>query len=136
MFKIFVGNVGFTTTEEMIKQVFAPHIVVEDIVIARDDAGKSKGYGFVLTKEQEKARAALRQIGKPLVDGRRLYFKEAHGKKVAAAPAQRGRPLRGRGGGFRPRVPRPRPNRGYTGLAAAAPRPVQSSPAPIAKPEP
>jgi RNA recognition motif-containing protein len=96
MLKIFVGNVNFTTTEEQIRGVFDPHIVVEEIVIVRDDAGRSKGYAFVLTREQEKARSALRQIGKPLVDGRRLYFKEAHGKKVPAAPAARGRPLRAR----------------------------------------
>jgi len=123
MLKIFVGNVSFTATEDQIKEVFSPHIVVEEIVIARDESGKSKGYGFVLTREQEKARAALRQLGKPMVGGRRLYFKEAHGKKVAAQP-QRGRAPRARP--FRPRTPRPRPLGGYmstTASSASAPPP-------------
>jgi len=134
MYKIFVGNVSFTATEEQIKQVFDPHIVVEDIVIARDESGKSKGYGFVLTRDQDKARAALRQIGKPLVGGRRLYFKEAHGKKVASnGGPQRDRPLRGRRP-FRPRTPRPRPQIGYSSASAAPRTSVAPAPAPQSPP--
>lgn len=127
MYKIFVGNISFATTEDQIREVFTPHIVIEDVVIVRDEEGKPKGYAFVMTRDQEKARAAVRRIGKPLIEGRRVYFKEAHGKKKPEKPAQgpRARPPRR---GFQQRIARPRPQRGYGGGYSGGPTPPRTPP--------
>ncbi len=120
--KIFVGNMNFTTTEDDLRKLFEPRITIEDIVIVRDEeSGESKGYGFILTKDKEAGREAVNQIGKVEMDGRRVYFKEAHGKKFqkpvkrrkSHRPSRRSRP--------RMSVPRSRPSRppGSAGYSAA-----------------
>ncbi|MDH3585045.1 MAG: RNA-binding protein [Phycisphaerae bacterium] len=102
MYKIFVGNVDFKTEEEELRKLFEPHIVIEELVIAREpDTGKSRGYGFILTKDHQAARQAIRRVGKLEIDGRRVYLKEAHGKRRPPKPSRPSRPPR------RPRHPRP-----------------------------
>ncbi|MDX1564767.1 MAG: hypothetical protein R3236_05135, partial [Phycisphaeraceae bacterium] len=77
MFKVFVGNLSFKTTVEQIREIFEPHIEIEDVVIATDPkTSKKLGYGFVMTRDADKGRAALRRIGKKYIDGRLVYFKE------------------------------------------------------------
>ena len=95
MFKIFIGNVSFKTTEDHLRPFLEPHLEIEDLLIARDETtGKSKGYGFVMTRDPVKGRAAMRRIGKFELDGRRIYLKEAHGKKNMPKPRNK------RPGGF------------------------------------
>jgi RNA recognition motif-containing protein len=141
MFKIFIGNISFKTTEDMLRERFTPHMTIEDLVIARDEAtGKSKGYGFVMTRDPEVGRKAMMRIGKFEIDGRLIYLKEAHGKKFKkksgsrqGGPPQR-RPDRPQGGGFnggnRPRgnfnSNRPRP----AGGPRQFDRPMQQRPNP------
>ena len=137
MFKIFIGNVSFKTTEEQLRPFFASHLTVEDLVIARDAEGKSKGYGFVMTRDPVAGRAAMARIGKFEIDGRRVYLKEAHGKKFGPKPKRSGggnrrggpRPFNpdARSGGLNQRsgYDRPRressstPNSGYIGINKA-----------------
>ena len=99
MFKIFVGNINFTTTEEQLKDIFEPHITIEDLVIARDEeTGVSRGYAFVMTRDPEEGRRAMKSIGKFELEGRLVYLKESHdGKKKNMKPAM----SRGRGRGPR-----------------------------------
>ncbi len=113
MFKIFIGNVNFKTTEDMLREIFAPHIVIEDLVIARDPAtGRSMGYGFVMTRDRDKGREAIRRIGKFLIDGRRIYLKESKDKKKKTPSRPAGHsPTSNRP--FRPRAPRP-PGQGFS----------------------
>ena len=96
MFKIFIGNVNFRTTEEQLRRPLeAQNIVIEELIIAQDEkTGKPAGYAFALTRDVEAGRKALRRVGKVYIDGRLVYFKEAHGKKF------KGGRKGGRGGGF------------------------------------
>lgn len=108
MYKIFVGNINFTTTEEQLKEIFEPHITIEDLVIVRDEeTGEPRGYAFVMTRDHEQGKKALRTIGKFELEGRLVYLKESHdGKKKNMKPSKprgrggprRGGPPRGRGG--------------------------------------
>jgi len=107
MYKIFVGNVNFTTTEDQIKEIFEPHITIEDIVIARDEeTGKSRGYAFVMTRDPDQGRRAMRTIGKFELDGRLVYLQESHGGKKPPKKPRRGGPRGPRRGEPR-RGPRP-----------------------------
>ena len=81
MFKIFIGNVNFKTTEDQLRKVFEPHMTIEDLVIARDpETGQSKGYGFVMTRDEQQGREAMEKIGKFFMDNRLVYLREAGGK--------------------------------------------------------
>lgn len=122
MFKIFVGNISFETTEDKLRRIFEPHMEIEDLVIARDtETGKSKGYGFVMTRDTIRGRRALTQIGKFFIDGRLAYTKEAHNGKP-------GKPARGGARGGRRRVShRPRPMRRSFASGNASARPTTSS---------
>ena len=81
MYKIFAGNVGFSTSEDQLREVFEPYVEVEDVVIAKDHkTGKPRGYGFVMTRDAEKGRAAIEKLDKVEIDGRLVYFREATGK--------------------------------------------------------
>jgi RNA recognition motif-containing protein len=106
MFKIFVGNVNFKTTEDQLRELFEPHLdEIEDVVIARDpETGRSRGYGFVMTRDHEQGKEAIRNIGKARIDGRLVYLKQAHGKRKRAKPTT-GAPAGHRG----PRRMRDRP---------------------------
>ena len=85
MFKIFVGNIGFDTTEQKLRKIFEPHIEIEDLVVASDpETGKSKGYAFVMTRDHIRGRRAVAQVGKFFIDGRLAYAKESHSKKSRA----------------------------------------------------
>ena len=111
MYKIFVGNLNFTTTEDQLKEIFEPHITIEDLVIVQDEeTGEPRGYAFVMTRDREQGKKALRTIGKFELEGRLVYLKESHdGKKKNMKPSrprsggggrpQRGGPPRGRSGG-------------------------------------
>jgi len=96
MFKIFAGNVNFRTTEQKLRALFDPLLEIEDVVIARDPkTGRSLGYGFIMTRDAEQGRAAMRRLGKQYIDGRLVYFREATGRKPAKR--RRSRPPRGDG---------------------------------------
>jgi len=123
MFKMFVGNISFNTTEDEIRKIFDPHIEIEDVIIARDDEGKSRGYGFVLTRDHAAGRAAIRKVGKFEIDGRRIYCKEADGKRRKGKSQQQRR-------GGRPRA-QSRPRRSFR--PRRAPRRQDAPPADRAK---
>ncbi|MBI1375040.1 MAG: hypothetical protein GC159_20165 [Phycisphaera sp.] len=108
MFKMFVGNVAFTVTEDQLRKLFEPHLPIEDVIIARDGEGKSRGFGFVLTRDHEAGKKAIIRLGKIEMDGRRMYLKEA-GDKTPPRGGRRGgggRPQRGGRRPFRSRPPR------------------------------
>lgn len=46
-FKIYVGSIHFSFTEENIKQIFEPFGAIESVNLHRDVLGKSKGYCFI-----------------------------------------------------------------------------------------
>jgi len=60
---IFVGNLGLSTSEEALRQVFAAFGLVNRVSIMTDrDTGRSRGFGFVEmanAEDGEKAIAAL-----------------------------------------------------------------------------
>ena len=59
--RIFVGNLGFETSKEEIREHFSQCGEVEDVFLATfEDSGKCKGYGWVTFAELEAARAAAR----------------------------------------------------------------------------
>lgn len=68
--KIFVGNLSWKVTDEVLKPVFEAYGNVISVKIIVDQyTGKSKGYGFVEMESPEHAERAIQELNdKPLLE--------------------------------------------------------------------
>ena len=90
--KLYVGNLPFSATDQILSETFAQCGTVESAKIITDrDSGRSKGFGFVEMSSDEEAQAAIAALNGQEVDGRTLTVNEAKPKED--------RP-RGGGGGY------------------------------------
>ena len=80
--KLFVGGIAWATTEEQLREAFAEHGEIKDLIIIKDrETGRSKGYGFVTMESEEAGKNAMEQINGKEVDGRTLRVDEATERK-------------------------------------------------------
>jgi RNA recognition motif-containing protein len=83
--KIYVGNLSWNTTDDMLVDAFTQFGNILDAVVMRDrDTGRSRGFGFVTYAKSDEAHEAIRQMNDKELDGRKL--------KVNLANARSGRP--------------------------------------------
>ena len=93
---IFVGNLDFGVTEDMIRPLFEAHGAVERVTIMTDrDTGRSRGFAFVEMTNGNEADEAIKAVNGTNLAGRALNVNEARPK-----PARRSG---GPGGGGPPR---------------------------------
>ena len=78
MFKIYVGNLSFSTTEETLRECFSQHGQVESVSIITDrQTGRSRGFGFIEMPDETEARAAIEALNGQDYEGRALTVNEA-----------------------------------------------------------
>ena len=71
--KLFVGNLNFQTTEDVLRQVFSRFGAVRSAVLAMDrETGRPRGFAFVEMGSDEEAQAAIKGLDGQLVDARAL----------------------------------------------------------------
>jgi RNA recognition motif-containing protein len=71
--KLFVAGLAWETTEETIREAFAPFGPIEAVVLVRDrDTGRSRGFGFVSYVTPAAASRAQEQMDGVALDGRSL----------------------------------------------------------------
>jgi len=99
-FKVFAGNLAYSTTDEGLKAFFAP--VASDIVSAQVvmRGPRSAGYGFVALATEDAALKAVETLDKKELDGRSVIVeiakpsdqkdKEKRGKGFKRRPGRRG----------------------------------------------
>ncbi|KAI0315387.1 hypothetical protein OF83DRAFT_1284901 [Amylostereum chailletii] len=99
-FKVFAGNLAYSTTDEGLKAFFAP--VESDILSAQVimRGTRSAGYGFVALNTAEAAEKAVEALDKKELDGRQIIVevakpaeqkdKERKEKKARRRPGRRG----------------------------------------------
>lgn len=88
--KLYVGNLTYSTTNDMLEQLFGQHGSVRSAQVVMDrDTGRSKGFGFVEMADEDGAKAAIAALNGSDVGGRQLTVNEA-----------RPREDRGGGGGY------------------------------------
>ena len=76
--KLFVGNLSYNCTEDMLRDTFSEVGTVESTAIITDKmSGRSKGFGFVEMSTDEEAQKAIDEINGKEVDGRALTVNEA-----------------------------------------------------------
>ena len=88
MKSIFVGNLDFGVTEDMVKSLFEAHGAVERVTIMTDrDTGRSRGFAFVEMADAREADQAITALNGTNLSGRALNVNEARPK-----PERRGGP--------------------------------------------
>jgi len=76
--KIYVGNLPFSTTSEVLTEMFTPFGKVSSSKIITDrETGRSKGFGFVEMTEAHEADSAIAKLHGSDNGGRSLTVNEA-----------------------------------------------------------
>lgn len=78
MYKLFVGGLPFSTTDDELTQAFAAHGTVASAVIVKDrDTGRSKGFGFVEFESDDEGKAAEAALNGTDFGGRSITVNQA-----------------------------------------------------------
>lgn len=89
--KLYIGNLPFSATEQVIGDTFAQCGTVESVKIITDrDTGRSKGFGFVEMSTDAESADVIAKFNGAQYEGRALTVNEA--KPMA--------PRENRGGGY------------------------------------
>ena len=95
MKNIFVGNLSFSATADMLQSLFEKYGTVERVNIVTDrDTGQARGFGFVEMSNDAEAAKAINALNGMDLEGRTLNVNEARPK------TDRPRSDRPGGGGF------------------------------------
>ena len=76
--RIYIGNFGFDTSEQEVRQAFEAHGQVQEVSMMKDrDTGRSKGFAFVEMPTQTEALAAINSLNGTDFGGRPATVNEA-----------------------------------------------------------
>ena len=91
--KLYVGNMSFNTTEEILRTTFGQFGTVTDVYVASDrETGRPRGFAFVTLGTEQESKLAIEKMNGVELDGRALSVSEARPKTEGGG--------RGAGGGF------------------------------------
>lgn len=79
---LFVKNLDDSIDDEKLRDEFAPFGAITSAKVMRDDAGNSKGFGFVCFSTPEEATKAITEKNQQIVAGKPLYVAIAQRKDV------------------------------------------------------
>lgn len=100
-FKLYVGNLSFSTSSDDLQQLFAQVGTVESATVVEDrETGRSRGFGFVEMASSEEGQKAIEQFNGTDFNGRNLTVNEARPRENRGGGGGGGRGYGGnRGGG-------------------------------------
>ncbi len=76
--KLYVGNLSYNTTGDMLKDTFSQAGTVESATVISDKfSGRSKGFGFVEMSSDDEATKAIEMFNGKEIDGRTVTVNEA-----------------------------------------------------------
>jgi len=71
--KLYVGNLSYSTNEDMLRELFAQAGTVAEVTLIKDrDTGRSKGFAFVEMSNQSEAEKAIKMFNGYSLDNREL----------------------------------------------------------------
>jgi RNA recognition motif-containing protein len=80
--RIYVGNIPFSATNEMLSEVFAQHGEVTGVDVIMDrDSGRPRGFAFVEMEDPGAATAAIEALDGSDLDGRNLRVSPAQERR-------------------------------------------------------
>ena len=78
MYKLFVGGLPFSVTDDELAQAFGQHGAVASAVVIKDrDTGRSKGFGFVEFENDDEGKAAEKAMHNADMGGRTITVNQA-----------------------------------------------------------
>lgn len=78
MYKLFVGGLPFSTTDEGLAEAFAQFGTVASAKVITDrETGRSKGFGFVEFESDDEGKAAEKEMNGKELGGRTVTVNEA-----------------------------------------------------------
>ena len=96
VFKIYVGNLNYRTTDDALREAFAAYGEVLDVFVGTDrETGRSRGFGFVTMADKDAGNTAITALNGKELEGRPLVVNEAQPR----APRPAGGGFGGGGGG-------------------------------------
>ncbi len=102
MKNIFVGNLTFGETEEILRSTFENFGRVERASIVTDrDTGRSKGFGFVEMTNADEAERAIAALNGSDLGGRAINVNEARPRPERGNNGSGAGAYRANGGGYR-----------------------------------
>lgn len=76
--KLYVGNIPYAATEEVLAETFAECGTVESVKLVTDrDTGRSKGFAFIEMSTDAEAEAAIARFNGADWEGRKMTVNEA-----------------------------------------------------------
>ncbi len=98
--RIYVGNLSYETSENELREMFAPFGEIASLRIVTDRvSGRSKGFGFVEMASDEEAQAAMTGLNGKEIRGRAIVVNEARPRPEATGGGGGRRGGGGYGGG-------------------------------------
>lgn len=80
--KLYVGNLAFDTTENVIRDAFAAFGEVVEVKLMLDrETGRSRGFSFVTMGSADATQKALTQMSGAMLDGRALRVDHAEERR-------------------------------------------------------
>ena len=80
--KLYVGNLPYASTDQDLRELFAPHGTVQSANVVTDRyTGRSRGFGFVEMATAEEAQKAIAALNGSDFQGRNLVVNEARRKE-------------------------------------------------------
>ena len=90
--RIYVGNMSYDLTEDVLRNLFAEHGQVEEVAIVADrDTGRPRGFGFVTMADSAEAQTAISALNGQEIEGRSLNVSEARPRSNGGGRSDRGR---------------------------------------------
>lgn len=76
--KIFVGNINFSTTEDVLRDFFAQAGTIDDCFLPSDrETGRPRGFAFITYASEDEASGAIERFNGEELDGRSLRVDSA-----------------------------------------------------------
>lgn len=98
--KLYVGGLAYSTTEDELKELFAPLGNVSSVMIVKDRfSGQSKGFGFVEMEDLKAGQTAIKELNGKEFGGRTLMVNQARPQEDRRPGGDRPRGGGGGGGG-------------------------------------
>jgi RNA recognition motif-containing protein len=78
MFKLFVGGLPFSTTDEELNEAFSQFGNVSSAKVITDrETGRSRGFGFVEFESDEEGKASIEGLDNKELGGRTIHVSQA-----------------------------------------------------------
>ena len=96
--RLFVGNLSFGTSQQLIEETFAAAGGVREVALPTDrETGRPRGFAFVTMADEQSAQNAINQLNGIELDGRQIRVDVAQERQGGGG----GGGFRGGGGGSR-----------------------------------